>query len=82
MAYFAGVSDYPTTIPAIVWSGDTFQTHRVDMQNLLFTEAKENAKTLSGRTNMKSYLNRILEQLPYFQIEIDEIRIELLKGGE
>ena len=83
ISYFAGLSDeHPTTIPVLVWSGKTFQTQRVDMEAIIFTEQKENAHILIGSINLKSYLYRILEQLPYFSIEIDEIRIELVPSPE
>lgn len=83
VAYFAGVSENLTTnIPAVVWSGNSFHTARVDMEPLIFTERRGEAKILQDRITLKSYVNRILEQLPYLPVEIDEIRIELLNPGE
>ena len=83
VGYFAGVDDeISSTVPAVVWSGNSFQTRRVDTEALVFTEIKSNAKILRGKTNMKSYLYRILEQLPYLPIEISEIKIELLSEVE
>lgn len=79
LAYFVGESEeIKTSIPACVWSGQSFHTTRVDMAALIFTEVKESAKEIIGNITMKSWLNRIIEQLPYFDIEIEEVRVIVL----
>ena len=79
LAYFVGESEEITTsIPACVWSGQSFHTSRVNMAALIFSEIKENARKITGNTTMKSWLNRIIEQLPYFDIEIEEVRVIVL----
>ena len=96
LAYFVGESEEITTsIPACVWSGQSFHVSRTNMAALVFSSIKENAKTIIGNITMKSWLNRIVEQLPYFDVDVDEVRIivlddsshearinEALKGGE
>lgn len=90
LAYFVGESEeIKTSIPACVWSGQSFHTTRVDMAALIFTEVKESAKEIIGNITMKSWLERITTQLPYFDADIEEIRIivlggkkDALKGGE
>ena len=79
LAYFVGESEeIKTSIPACVWSGQSFHTTRVDMAALIFTDVKESAKEIIGNITMKSWLNRIIEQLPYFDIEIEEVRVIVL----
>lgn len=90
LAYFVGESEGVTTsIPACVWSGQSFHTSRVNMAALMFSEIKKNARKIIGNTTMKSWLERITTQLPYFDANIEEIRIividdekDALKGGE
>ena len=90
LAYFVGESEETkTSIPACVWSGQSFHTTRVDMATLVFTNIKENAREIIGNTTMKSWLERITTQLPYFAADIEEVRIivldgekDALKGGE
>lgn len=59
------------------------------MAALMFSEIKKNARKIIGNTTMKSWLERITTQLPYFDANIEEIRIividdekDALKGGE
>jgi len=79
LAYFVGESEeIKTSIPACVWSGQSFHTTRVDMAALIFTDVKESATEIIGNITMKSWLNRIIEQLPYFDIEIEEVRVIVL----
>ena len=79
LAYFVGESEeIKTSIPACVWSGQSFHTSRVNMAALIFSEIKENARKITGNTTMKSWLERITTQLPYFDVDIEEIRIIVL----
>lgn len=48
------------------------------MAALMFSEIKENAREIIGNITMKSWLNRITEQLPYFAADIEEVRIIIL----
>lgn len=90
LAYFVGESDGVTTeIPALVWSSKSFHATRVNMAALMFSEIRENAREIIGNITMKSWLERITTQLPYFDADIEEIRIivlsgkkDALKGGE
>lgn len=90
LAYFVGESEGVTTsIPACVWSGQSFHTSRVNMAALVFSEYEGNAREITGSISMKSWLERITTQLPYFDADIEEIRIivlggkkDALKGGE
>ncbi len=74
--YFVGESE-TTTIDAPIpcWSGNSFHVEHKYMANLIFSENPENAKRMT-RKNLMSYMNRILDQMPYWTVEIKAILIE------
>ena len=78
-AYLVGEADHTIDIPYPAWSGSSFQVARRDMTALLFTDQKNKANVMSPK-NVRSWLGRVMDQLPYWDIDVDEIRIT--KVGE
>jgi len=80
--YFVGESE-TTTIDAPIscWSGNSFHVARRDMARLLFSDYLENAKRMT-RKNLMSYMNRILDQMHYWTVEIKAILIEEVRDEQ
>ena len=77
--YFVGESETASVdIPVPCWSGSSFQVAHEHVANLIFSENPENAKRMT-RKNLMSYMNRILDQMPYWTVEIKAILIEEVK---
>ena len=73
--FFVGESEQTLGIPYPAFSRKSFQVVRKDMSAMIFSEDKNEAKLMYPK-NMRSYLERIVEQIPYWDIEIKEIRIK------
>ena len=78
-AYLVGEGNSCIGIPGLVWSGNSFQTTRTDAAILVFSENEENSKIIEGKTNLKSWLNRLLDQLPYYTLDIATVTIITLE---
>jgi len=75
-AWLVGEGEGTVGIPNAAWSNNSFHVTRTEMSQLVFSENKSEARTMTAK-NMQSWLGRVLAQLPYFAVDVRQIRIEL-----